>query len=283
VEKTIQTFHMFGPQDRVLVAVSGGKDSLTLWDVLLTNGYRAEGLYINLAIPDNGYSDESEKRARAFAESRGASLQVVNIRDTYGMSVPELARRRLRGQKVCSLCGLVKRHVMNRVACDGGYAAIATGHNTDDEAAVLLQNTLHWQAGYLARQSPVLPSSHPRLARKVKPLCLTYERESAAYALVRGIDYIYDECPYSVGARSLFLKEVLNQIESRSTGAKFEFYREFLRARESGAIAVRETEAEALHDCTSCGQPTTAPGLCAFCRLWAQPATACRASGDETP
>jgi uncharacterized protein (TIGR00269 family) len=194
---------------------------------------------------------------------------VVDVKAAYGKSVPELARTTYRGRKPCALCGLVKRHIMNRVAYEGGYDAIATGHNLDDEAAVLMQNTLRWQTGYLTRQAPVLPSTHPRLARKVKPFVRLYERETAAYAIVRGIDYIYDECPHAVGSTTNFYKDLLNQLESRSPGAKLGFYLSFLQARGKGLLS-GVGEALELNDCQNCGQPTTAPGLCAFCRLWVQ-------------
>lgn len=268
VQRTIRHYQMCGQDDRILVAVSGGKDSLTLWDVLLHLGYKAEGLYIQLGILDNDYSIESEKHVAAFAGARGASFQVVNVKETYGLSIPEMARHRRRMAKACSVCGLVKRHIMNRVACEGGYAAITTGHNLDDEAAVLMQNTLHWEPGYLARQLPALPSAHPRLARKAKPLCMMYERECAAYALVQGIDYIYDECPFAVGAKTILYKELLNRLERESPGAKAQFYAQFIRAKESGSLCFVEPGALLLHDCETCGQPTTAPGRCAFCRLW---------------
>lgn len=272
-QKTIERYRMFGPEDRILVAVSGGKDSLSLWDALLRLGYRADGLYINLGIAHEGYSEKSRQMAERFAEGKAGAthasplLRVVDLKAEYGSSVPELAERTRRGRKVCALCGLLKRHIMNCLACEGGYAAIATGHNLDDEAATLFGNALHWEARYLVRQAPVLPSTHPRLARKVKPFCLMYERETAAYALVRGIEYIYDECPFAVRAKSIFYKGLLNQLEGRSPGAKLHFYLDFLRAREEGKIALFEGEVEKLGECTRCGQPTTAPGLCAFCRL----------------
>jgi len=273
-QRAIEKYRMFGSDDQLLAAVSGGKDSLALWDVLSQLGYRADGLYIGLGIGGDdgcgdGYSVASQAKAQAFAEARGLTLHVVDIKQTYGESVPELARRTRRGLKPCALCGLVKRHIMNRVAYEGGYDAIATGHNLDDEAAVLMQNTLHWQTGYLARQAPVLPSTHPRLARKVKPFVRLYERETAAYAIVRGIDYIYDECPHAEGSKTIFYKKLLNQLESHSPGAKLSFYLSFLQAKREGLLSVQEKALE-LKDCQSCGQPTTAPGLCAFCRLWEQ-------------
>ena len=269
-QRAIERYRMFGDDDQLLVAVSGGKDSLALWDLLARLGYRADGMYIGLGIGGaDGYSAASQAKAEAFAEARGLTLLVVDVKQTYGESIPELAQMTPRGRRPCALCGLVKSHIMNRVAYEGGYDAIATGHNLDDEAAVLMQNTLHWQTGYLARQAPVLPSTHPRLARKVKPFVRLYERETAAYAIVRGIDYIYDECPHAVGSTTIFYKELLNQLESRSLGAKLSFYLSFLQAKREGRLSVQEKALE-LKDCERCGQPTTAPGLCAFCRLWEQ-------------
>jgi uncharacterized protein (TIGR00269 family) len=271
-QRAIERYKMFGPEDRILVAVSGGKDSLSLWDVLLRLGYHVEGLYIHLGIDGEDYSDSSLEYVERFAAAReGARFQVVDLKAAYGQSVPELARTTHRGRRPCALCGLVKRHIMNRVAYEGGYDAIATGHNLDDEAAVLMQNTLHWQTGYLARQAPVLPSTHPRLARKVKPFVRLYERETAAYAIVRGIDYIYDECPHAVGSTTIFYKELLNQLEARLPGAKLSFYLSFLQAKREGLLSRPPGEALELKECERCGQPTTAPGLCAFCRLWEQP------------
>jgi len=264
----IEKYAMFGPEDRILLAVSGGKDSLALWDVLLRLGHDVEALYIDLGIGERGYSEKSKEFVERFAmERQDADYRIVDVQGSHGKTVPGLASER-RGRKVCSLCGLVKRHIMNRVAYEGGFAAVATGHNLDDEATVLFQNVLHWQTGYLVRQAPVLPSTHPRLARKVKPFFRFYERDTAAYTVVRGIDYVYDECPYAKGATSIFYKELLNQLEARSRGAKQQFYLSFLQARqEEGLFAQSRAELE-LGECEKCGQPTTAPGLCAFCRLW---------------
>ncbi len=269
VQRFIEKYQMFAPEDKLLVAVSGGKDSLSLWDILLRLGYHADGLYIGLGIDGGiGYSEESHRKTVQFIEKfwPSAQLHVVDIQQTYGMTIPELSVARRRDSKPCSVCGLNKRHIMNRVAAEGGYILV-TGHNLDDEAAVLMQNTLRWQTGYLARQSPVLESTHPKFARKVKPLCRFYEREMAAYAIVRGIDYIYEECPHAVGATTLFYKTLLNQLESNSPGTKLSFYLEFLRARKEGLF--REAhEHVVLHECKYCGQPTSAPGLCSFCRIW---------------
>lgn len=271
-ERFIEKYAMFTRDERVLVAVSGGKDSLALWDILLTLGYRADGLYIGLGI-DGGlnYSDESHRYVMDFIGKHGGNLTLhtVDVAEIYGASIPEAARLTRRGRdKPCSVCGLSKRHIMNRVARDHGYDVLATGHNLDDEAAVLFGNTLVWSMDYLARQGPVMPPSHPGLARKAKPLFRFYEREMAAYAVVRGIDYMYDECPHAIGATTIRYKELLNQLEVASPGIKLQFVLRFLKARQAHGLFAQVREQLELHTCPTCGQPTTNDGVCSFCRMW---------------
>lgn len=268
VDKFIEKYRMFTREDKVLVGISGGKDSLGLWDILHRLGYQVDGLYIGLGIDGNvGYSDESRRLSEAFAQAHNLTLHVVDVEQTYGATIPELAVITNRGkEKPCSVCGINKRYIMNRVALEGGYTVLTTGHNLDDEVAVLMQNTMNWAGGYLVRQAPVLPAG-VGLMKKVKPLCRIYEREMAAYTILRGIDYIYDECPYAGGSTTIYYKEVLNRMEEDRPGAKLQFYLGFLQARESGLFALQAQDA-VLHPCEVCGQPTSAPGACSFCRMW---------------
>lgn len=261
VRKALDSFAMVLPGERVLVAVSGGKDSLALWDVLLDLGVEADGLYLGLGIGE--YSDESGTLARAFAEGRGAKLVEVDLPADVGFDIPSGAKVARRAP--CSACGLSKRHLFNQAALDGGYDVVATGHNLDDEAAVLFGNVLRWSTEYLGRQLPVLPAADG-FVRKVKPLVRLGERETAAYCVLRGIDYIVEECPMAVGNKHLGYKEALNAVEVQSPGTKAAFYFGFLE-RAAGRFAPdAAVEREALGPCHRCGAPT--PGeVCAFCRL----------------
>ena len=274
-ERFIKKYDMFRREEKILVAVSGGKDSLSLWDILQRLGYQAGGLYIGLGIDGRRrdvamqrlYDAESHRLAEKFASERSLNLHVVDIQQEYGQAIPMLADLSHRGQgKPCAVCGLVKRHVMNRIARDLGYDALATGHNLDDEVAALFGNTLQWAGNFLLRQSPVLPSTSG-LARKVKPLCRFYEREMAAYALLRGIEYIYEECPFAEGSTSIYYKELLNRLETDKPGSKLTFYLRFLEARETGLFASAPASAPDLHPCPNCGQPTFTDDLCSFCRM----------------
>jgi uncharacterized protein (TIGR00269 family) len=271
VRRGIDDFDMIEPGERVLVAVSGGKDSLGLWHLLRELGYAADGLYLSLGI--GAYSDTSGRYAHEFAQQFDLELLHVDLPADFGFDVPEGARAAKRAP--CSACGLSKRHLFNSVALEHGYDVVATGHNLDDEAAVLFGNVLRWETGYLGRQHPVLPAAEG-FVRKVKPLIRLGERELAAYCVLAGIDYIVEECPMAAGNRHLGYKEALNAIEERSPGAKAAFVFGFLEhAHERFAPDARE-EREQLRPCTACGAPT--PGdLCAFCRLQA------RATGTRLP
>jgi uncharacterized protein (TIGR00269 family) len=261
VAKAIRRHEMIAPGERVLVAVSGGKDSLALWDLLVELGYDAEGMTIGLGIGD--YSEASTEAAAAFADERGLTLHRVDLRGEYDYDIPTASA--VTRRVPCSSCGLSKRHLIDKAALDGGFDVVATGHNLDDEAAVLLGNVLHWQTEYLGRQLPVLPAREG-FPRKVKPLVRLGERETAAYCVLRGIDYIVEECPMAEGNRHLRYKEALNAIEEGSPGTKHAFYFEFL---DKAADLFRPEAVEAqqgLQACASCGAPTTGE-VCAFCRL----------------
>jgi uncharacterized protein (TIGR00269 family) len=263
VAKAVKDHDMLAPGDRVLVAVSGGKDSLALWDILRELGYDADGLYLGLGI--EGYSDASRDVARSFAAQRGLTLLEVDLPTDHGFDVPNGARAANRVP--CSACGLSKRHLFDDAARRGGYDVVATGHNLDDEAAVLFGNVLRWQVDYLGRQLPVLPARHG-FPKKVKPLVRLGERETAAYCVLRGIDYQVEECPMAAGNKHLGYKAALNAIEATSPGSKHDFYFGFLARVSERFTPDAHAEQEDLRPCVRCGAPTPGGGsLCAFCKL----------------
>ncbi len=287
VERVIKEFDMLAPGERPLVAVSGGKDSLAVWDLLGELGYEADGLYIGLGIGD--YSETSGRYTRDFASARGLNLIEIDLREHYDYDIPTAAAATRRVP--CSSCGLSKRHLFDAAALDGGYDAVVTGHNLDDEAAVLFGNVLRWQTDYLGRQRPVLPAGNG-FPRKVKPLVRLTERETAAYCVLRNIDYMVEECPMAAGNKHLHYKEALNEVELRSPGTKTDFYFSFLRravdrfaeplpvterlheADGDAEEATASTEADAgltggIGTCARCGGPAGGE-VCAFCRLTEQ-------------
>ncbi|MCL2122530.1 MAG: TIGR00269 family protein [Desulfovibrionaceae bacterium] len=260
VERGIRGQRLFTRADRVLVALSGGKDSLALALELTRQNYQITGVFVDLAIP--GSSDMARRLVERFCARHGIELLVKDMAPE-GLAIP-LVRERLR-RPVCSACGKIKRYWFNRTALEGRYAALATGHNLDDEIARLTSNTLRWDQAYLSDQGPLL-EEEDGFARKVKPLWRLSEFETANYAFLRNIDHHHTPCPYSKGASFTTYKHVWQQLEEAMPGRKLDFYQGFL---ERGRPAFARQEAAAgteLAPCGRCGYPTSAE-VCGVCRI----------------
>ena len=261
VEKGIEGQKLFTRDERILVALSGGKDSLALMLELSRQGYDVTGLHIDLGIPES--SPVARGVVERFCAKHGLKLMVKELA-AEGLAIP-LVKERL-NRPVCSACGKIKRHFFNKVALDEGFDALATGHNLDDEVARLFSNTLRWDTAYLSDQGPRL-DGEDGFARKVKPLWRLTEFETANYAFLMGIEHHYAPCPYSPGASFSTLKALLQRLEAAMPGRKLDFYQGFL-ARARPVFTRREAEEGVeLAPCTSCGYPTSSGDMCGVCRI----------------
>jgi uncharacterized protein (TIGR00269 family) len=277
VEKAIRRYRMLQPGDRVLVAVSGGKDSLVVADILSRLGYDVHGLHINLGIEDNGFSDQSLDICRHFFTDRGLPLEIFSLQEQFGKRIKDVGRR---FDRFCSICGMTKRHLMNARAVEQGLDALATGHNLDDLSAALFANLMRWDVRYLAKGVPCLPPEGG-FCRKIKPLALLTEKEIATYAAVRKIKVVTATCPHSREAKFKRYKELLAAVEEQSPGTKRAFYEGYVRT-----VPLFQGHAEAapgLRPCRVCGMPTTVE-VCTFCKVWRQEHVPCvRISGRRSP
>ncbi|HME45247.1 MAG TPA: TIGR00269 family protein [Syntrophorhabdales bacterium] len=257
VTRTIQKYNLIGTTDSPLVAVSGGKDSLSLWYILNHAGFSADGIYVDLGIDE--YSHVSFEKAKLMAARLGRKIYRFSLPALLQKGIGDLSK--LMKRAPCSLCGVLKRYLMNRACVDCGYTVLATGHNLDDEASALFGNLLYWKEEYLYKKSISLEARGDYLAKKVKPFFLCSEREAAAYAILRQIDYVYEECPYSVGAKTLLYKDLLNKIEITSPATKIRFIKGYLdRVKEEGARVDPGR-------CTRCGYPSYTE-TCNVCKLF---------------
>ncbi|MFI5305543.1 MAG: ATP-binding protein [Nitrospiria bacterium] len=261
VKRALTKNRMVKREDTILIAVSGGKDSLALWHVLIEAGYQTAGLHINLGI--GLYSENSFQRVNKFVEKFNLKLYTYSLKEAHQMGIVEISQKSKRSP--CSACGTIKRYHFNRFAMQEGYTVLATGHNLDDEAARLLGNVLRWQQEYLEKQSPVLDGVAGGFVKKIKPLYRLSEYEVAAYSFLNKIDYVIEECPMSQGAPMLVYKKALNLIENQSPGTKQQFYLTFLENQKNSDEFLSDTR---LYSCITCGQPTSsASTICGYCKI----------------
>ena len=264
VTRTIRRYQMFGRNSRIMVGVSGGKDSMGAWQILSDLGCHVVAVHINNGFGD--YSVESEERVRAFAETRQLPVHVYTFADLMGCDFESACQ--ISRKPPCSLCGTIKRYFLNRLALDHGCDAVATGHNLDDENAVLLSNVLHWYIGYMYRQSPVLPGEDGMAAR-VKPLVMMTDREMKKFVEMHGIQVAEGACPHSKGATSLTYKETMDTLSEKMPGVKAAFYFGFLRTfkEELPLPGHKGSDAEGVNRCPQCGYKTIKPDKCFICDL----------------
>ncbi|MBQ3171493.1 MAG: TIGR00269 family protein [Mailhella sp.] len=260
VDKGIREHGLMTRQDKVLVALSGGKDSLALMLELGRQGYDVTGLHVDLGIP------ESSPIARGVVERFCEKYEFpLIVRDMVkeGLPIPEV-KAKLR-RPICSACGKIKRYFFNQTAREGGFNVLATGHNLDDEVARLTSNTLRWDSAYLSDQGPMLEDSDG-FAKKVKPFWRVTEFETANYAFLMGIENHYAPCPYSSGASFSTLKSLWLELEDKMPGRKMDFYHGFLERGKPAFQQAEKADSDILSPCVRCGYPTSAE-VCGVCRI----------------
>jgi uncharacterized protein (TIGR00269 family) len=247
-------------EEPLLVAASGGKDSLAVWDILTQLGYATHGLHLNLGI--DGFSQASREAVESFARSRGLSWAEYSLEREFGYSLPRIAKRFR--SKICSVCGRLKRQYLNRLAVREGCHTVVTGHNLDDEAGRLLGNLMGNRVEYLRKQSPYLPAPHPLIPAKLKPLYRLEISEIRIYCELRGIQPAETDCPMAFGATSHAFKDALDMLEARMPGTKRQFLFSHIRSRKDD-----NGKSADFGECRFCGHPAY-EDICGVCSLRAQ-------------
>lgn len=257
-----------GAKTKVLVAVSGGKDSSALADILvrLKDEFSLDlALFtIDLNIPD--YSAKGVGAAQELAHKYGVPLVVEDLGD-QGRTIPEFAGP---GRKPCGPCGTIKRYLLNKAAVEHGYDYIATGHNLDDEFYFAMHNLTQRNVEQLRRGAKMLPPRpEQRLAGRLKPLYYLSEKENRLYCLLRGVPHDADECPFSRDNPQIAFKEGIGARLGRDE--KRNLLRSLVMLQEQADETEVGEGAGRIHPCPKCGYATTSKDDCAFCKLIAQP------------
>ncbi len=247
---------------RVLVAVSGGKDSSALADVLVRVkedfGLELALFTIDLNIPD--YSSKGLEVTKQLAERLSLPLIIHDLK-TEKKIIPDFSGV----EKPCGACGTIKRYLLNKVAVENGFDYLATGHNLDDEFYVAVHNLFHRSVDQLRRQEKILPPRKElKLAGRLKPLYYLTEKENRLYCLLREIPHDVDECPYSVDNPQVKFKEDFAFIERDEKRNLLKSLREL---QQPAPVLEEGVEGGQLHACPSCGFPTTSKNDCTYCGL----------------
>jgi len=260
--RTVIRHHMLEFNDHIALALSGGKDSLTLLHLLVKLEKRFPRSRLTAVSVDegiDGYRDEALEIARAACSRLNVKQLVVSYRELFGTTTDEIAQLRL-GQTPCSYCGVFRRKAINKAAGMINATKIATAHNLDDEVQTVLLNMLHGDPMRIVRAGPVLKDPRGRFLPRIKPLCDIPEKEIVLYAYLTGIEFQTIACPHGHEALRNDIRTFLNQMEVKHPGTKFTLLRSADRLR----TTIADVTLSDLRECMKCGDPTSHE-LCEAC------------------
>jgi uncharacterized protein (TIGR00269 family) len=259
-------YGMVAQGDRVAVAVSGGKDSLSLLKVLHELGAPRRATLVAISVDEGvaGYREEALEHARSLTAELGIEHLTVSYKDLFGFSLDEaLNWKDERETSSCSFCGVFRRRAIDEAAVKAGASVVATAHNLDDYVQTFLMNLMHGDTSRLAWLDPVYSGgSFP--VRRVKPFMEIYEQEIALFAYQSGVPFQSVACPYMHEGLRSEVRDYLNQMEANHPGIKN------VMLRSSLDVISHYAKVEEKHSvpCSVCGKPSSS-GICNVCRMQA--------------
>jgi uncharacterized protein (TIGR00269 family) len=249
--------------ERIAVAVSGGKDSVTTLHLLAEIlGPRRDLEMCAVTIDEGirGYRESSIPIVARACKRYDLEHIVVSFADSFGTTMDEIAGRK-RNLATCSYCGVLRRSAMNRAARAWKATHLATGLNLDDTAQSILMNFSRGDMERLARLGPH-SKVQSGLVPRIQPLLMIPEAESTLYALVRGHEFHDLECPYAPEALRNSYREIVASLEDKYPGTRHSLVRSY---QEILPLLGTLYPPAKLSTC-SCGEPTMTE-KCKACEL----------------
>ncbi len=265
-KKTVSKYRMIAEGERIAVAVSGGKDSLSLLKVLSEICHPRRNQIVAISVDEGvaGYRDEALTHAKSLADELGVEHVIVSYKDLFGFSLDEALDWDGRTVSSCSFCGVFRRRAIDEAATRAKASVVATAHNLDDYVQTFLMNLMHGDVARLGWLDPSYSDgSFP--VRRVKPFMELYEEEVALYAFQTGLPFQSVSCPYMHEGLRSEVRDYLNMMEANHPGMKYVLLRSSLDVISRFAQA---SENESV-PCASCGKPSS-NGFCSVCRMRAE-------------
>jgi len=264
VENTIYRFEMLKNVKKLLIAVSGGKDSVTMLHILHQVCKELNIEMLGLVI-DTGIGEFSRRQvdvAITLFKMFKIDYRVESF-SSYGIDIlrPDLERKVRRPP--CSICGIAKRYIMNKVAIEENCQAIATGHNMIDIAQYAIANILTGNVEYLRKLLPKTEEG-PKMARRIRPLYFIDEKETKLYVETLRLPYVSETCPLAHKRDTMqdTVRMFVRELEDKHPGS----IRHFVEKLSNKIINMLPMEEDRYSTCKICGMPSKGE-ICSFCKI----------------
>jgi len=201
---------------KIIVALSGGKDSTVTAYLLKKFGYNIEGIHIDLKI--GNYSEKCLEAVKKLCKDLEIKLHIYDMKKEMGSGMCYLrtAIQSKKNLKNCAICGVIKKWILNREARKLKADKIATGHNLDDEAQTFLMN--------IFKGSPKLSSNSGAITRnipdkkfipRIKPLFYVLEDDVRKYSKQKKLPVVYEKCPCALDSYRIQIRKFLNTLSGK--------------------------------------------------------------------
>lgn len=265
VRKTIRRFKLLDPKEKICVAVSGGKDSTVALYILNKLGYKVEALTVDANI--GKYTQTNLENIRTVCKKHKIKLHELSFKEEFGHSlcyIRDLLRSKGYKMSSCMVCGVLRRHLLNRYSKESKFDCIVTGHNLDDEAQTFVMNVFRNDKNLAKRQGPVSGfGKSTAFVKRVKPLYMCTEEETTAYSKLMNFPVQYTACPCRVDAYRKQYLDMLDEFERNHPSVKYNIVNFFL---DMIYPLKSDTGNVDIHKCEICGGPS-AKEICKKCEI----------------
>ena len=261
VTKTIGKYKLIEKGDYVGIACSGGKDSTALLYILNRLSKKKNFKVIGIAIDEGikGYRDQTLKDLKDFCKKEKINLKIYSFKDEFKTTLDKLVKK----ERPCTICGVLRRTILNKKAKELKVNKLATGHNLDDEAQSVLMNQFRSNVKLSARLGPITGVvTDIRFIKRIKPLYFLTEKETTTYAYLKGFLGKYMECPYETDSYRASVRDMLNEFDGKYPGTKHNVISSFLEVL---PLLKKEVQGK-IKSCSNCGEPCS-QDVCQACKL----------------
>ncbi|MEM4257178.1 MAG: TIGR00269 family protein [Candidatus Diapherotrites archaeon] len=269
VKRTTSKAKMVKYNEKIAVAVSGGKDSMTtlyLLNKLFSETNQIEAIMVDEGI--KGYRDKAIEVAINFCETHNIKYHVLSFKRELGVETKQIMEKILFDKKLgstCAFCGVLRRKLLNEKAKEIGAHKIATGHNLDDECQSIVMNFFDNDLVGLLRTTERMEKKYYDLVPRIKPLYETPEKEVIAYTAICGIEHYSNECcPYSWTSKRSYYRKMLNELEEQFPGTKYKILEMHSRLKRKVILGIQKE----IGKCVVCNNPTASKDVlkCSACK-----------------
>jgi len=286
VRKTVSKKKLFERNDRIIVGLSGGKDSTVLLDILhkIERKYPSELIAVCIDEGIANYREDGLPIAEKIAKNLDVEFHLFSFKELIGYSLDEIVERSRELQEKlpskretkivkhgpCSFCGVFRRKALNIAARKLNGDKVATGHNLNDVTQTILLNLLRGDSNKLLRGELPPKKTHELFVPRVKPLQAVAERDVVLYAFYNNLTYHTTECPYAVEAMRLDVRNFAIEIEEKYPGTlnciKNSMDTISHKWADSSTEITKNNEVKTYYLCKICSEPASSK-VCKGCQM----------------